>query len=187
MKPAIFLDRDGVVIENRADYVRSWADVEIFPYAIEALARVASSPYKIILVTNQSPIGRGLVSAETVDQINDRLVTLITQAGGRIDGVYVCPHKPEENCDCRKPEPGMFFRAVKDHQIDVRGSLMIGDAVSDLQAAQAAGIPRLVLVRSGRGRDQEALLVPHAFPNLQVFDDLKGALLSVVNDAAIEG
>ena len=187
MNPAIFLDRDGVIIENRADYVRSWRDVEIYPYTMRVLARLAKTPNKIILVTNQSAVGRGLVPLETVRQINQRLVKLIEHAGGRIDGVYVCPHAPEAACDCRKPEPGMLLQAAADHQIDMGASLMVGDAITDLEAAQAAGIPRLILVRSGRGRAQEQLLESKVFANLQIFDDLEGAMLSVGDDADLQG
>ncbi len=112
MYPAIFLDRDGVIIENRPAYVRSWDDVEIYPFSLTSLARAAQAPYKFVIVTNQSAVGRGLLSEADLAQINRDLVNLIEGAGGRIDGVYVCPHAPEANCDCRKPRPGMITRAA---------------------------------------------------------------------------
>src|SRR5690606_36103474 len=95
MHPAIFLDRDGVIIENRPAYVRSWEDVEIFPQALTALARVCKSPYKIVIVTIQSGVGPGLIQMETAEEINRRLVREIEKAGGRIDAVLMCPHAPE--------------------------------------------------------------------------------------------
>ena len=157
MFPAIFLDRDGVIIENRPEYVRSWEDVFIYPQALSALAQASRSRYKIILVTNQSAIGRGIISFQTGVEINDRLVNIIQAAGGRIDGVFMCPHAPEENCDCRKPRPGLFLQAAQALSLDLENSIMIGDALTDLQAAQAAGITRAILVRTGRGAEQALL------------------------------
>lgn len=157
MHPAIFIDRDGVIIENRADYVRTWRDVSIFPDALTALARLAASPYKIVIVTNQSGIGRGLIPPRTAEQINQRLLGIIHAAGGRIDGVYLCPHTPEENCACRKPRPGLILQAGRELSLDLSHSIMIGDALSDIQAGQAAGISRNVLVLTGRGYDQSQL------------------------------
>ncbi|MEN4098361.1 MAG: HAD-IIIA family hydrolase, partial [Anaerolineaceae bacterium] len=117
--PALFLDRDGVIIENRHDYVRSWADVDIYPQALNALAMIHHIPYKIIIVTNQSAVGRGMVNSAEVNHINNRLVEQITRAGGRIDGVYTCPHLPQDNCTCRKPKPGLIYQAAADLSLDL--------------------------------------------------------------------
>jgi D-glycero-D-manno-heptose 1,7-bisphosphate phosphatase len=106
VEPAIFLDRDGVLIENRPSYVRGWEDVHIFHQALAALVRISTAPYKIVLVTNQSAVGRGLISSEVAWAINRRLVSVIEDAGGRIDGVFMCPHAPQDRCACRKPKPG---------------------------------------------------------------------------------
>ena len=179
--PAIFLDRDGVIIENRSAYVRSWADVEIFPQAIDALAALRDSPYRIVLVTNQSAVGRGIITRETAEDINDRLLTVIREAGGRVDAVYMCPHGPDDGCDCRKPLPGLLLRAAADLDIDLSRSLMIGDALSDVQAGQAAGVERATLLRTGRGRDQERLPITADLPPFPIFDSLADALNSLVN------
>src|SRR4030067_60755 len=104
IQPAIFLDRDGVLIENRSSYVLRWEDVEIYPQALAALAQASSSSYKIILITNQSAVGRAIIELETALEINLRLVQKIEETGGRIDGVFMCPHKPEDHCECRKPK-----------------------------------------------------------------------------------
>ena len=112
MFPAIFLDRDGVIIENVPAYVRSWADVSIFPQAVQALVRLNHSPYKIVIVTNQAGIGKGLFSQAEAESINQRLIGEIERAGGRIDGVFMCPHTPNDGCDCRKPKPGLFMQAA---------------------------------------------------------------------------
>jgi D-glycero-D-manno-heptose 1,7-bisphosphate phosphatase len=138
--PALFLDRDGVIIENRDEYVRTWDDVAIIPGAIEAIAALtAFNTYRIVIVTNQSPIGRGLITKAVAERINRQLVGAIESAGGRIAAVFVCPHTDADNCDCRKPRPGLLLQAAKELHLDLSNSLMIGDALTDIKAARAAG------------------------------------------------
>ncbi len=157
LSPALFLDRDGVIIENQDNYVRRWSDVTIFPEALAALALAKSSPYKIVLVTNQSAVGRGLVTLETVQEINAELVQRIESAGGRVDGIFICPHAPEDHCTCRKPLPGLMLQAASSLHLDLKRSIMVGDALTDVQAGQAAGIGISVLVCTGRGTSQISL------------------------------
>jgi D-glycero-D-manno-heptose 1,7-bisphosphate phosphatase len=180
MHPALFLDRDGVVIENRPDYIRSWSDVSIFPQALPALARLRFTPYKIVLVTNQSAVGRGLVSMDIVEGINRRLVHEIELAGGRIDGVFTCPHAPTENCNCRKPRPGLIYQATRALELDLIHSILIGDALSDLEAARAAGIPRYALVLTGRGSQQFSLPQATDLAPFPIYTDLATALNELI-------
>jgi len=176
MKPAIFLDRDGVVIENRPDYVRRWEEVKIIPAAVEVLSRFASSPYQIVFITNQSAVGRGIISLETAQKINHKLVFELNKAGCHVDGVFMCPHAPEENCLCRKPLPGLIYQAANSLNIDLARSIMIGDAWTDLQAGQSAGIVRYALVLTGRGREQIALPKPLEISDAPIYTDLASAL-----------
>jgi len=176
MFPAIILDRDGVVIENRPDYVRNWADVVVFPEALAALAKASHGPYKIVFVTNQSAVGRGIISRETAEEINRQLTALILEAGGRVDGVFMCPHAPEDQCDCRKPRPGLLLQAARSLDLDLSRSIMIGDALSDLLAGQAAGVGQMALVRSGRGIEQDRLPRPDDLQPFQTYDTLAHAL-----------
>lgn len=180
MRPAIFLDRDGVIIENIPNYVRRLEDVQIFEQAVAALAKIASSPFAIVVVTNQSAVGRGILSIEQAHSINTHLVEAIVQAGGRIDGVYMCPHAPEDQCNCRKPMPGMLLQAAQELSIDLAHSIMIGDAYSDLLAGQAAGITKIVLVRTGRGTVQEQKPVPTELGEFTVYDTLADAFEHLV-------
>jgi D-glycero-D-manno-heptose 1,7-bisphosphate phosphatase len=175
-RPALFLDRDGVIIQNRPDYVRSWADVDIYPEALQALAAFSEQPYQIIIVTNQSAIGRGLLSLAEAEAINNRLVEVIEAAGGRVDAVFMCPHAPEANCDCRKPKPGLLLQAAEATSLDRGRSLMIGDALSDLRAGRSAGVGRSILVRTGRGKQQETLAEAEELRPFPVFDTLADAL-----------
>jgi len=181
MFPAIFLDRDGVIIENRSNYVRSWDDVAIFGQALTTLARINSSPYKIIIVTNQSAIGRGIISLETALEINNRLLKVIKQTGGRIDGIFMCPHAPQDHCECRKPKPGLILQAAESHNLDLSRSFLIGDALSDIMAAQASGVTQTALVRTGLGGEQEIPAQLKALKKLLIYDTLEKALTELVD------
>lgn len=174
--PAVFLDRDGVIIENRADYVRSWADVTIYPQALSVLARLRELPYKIVIVTNQSVIGRGGISQAAAEAINERLVAEIVRVGGRVDGVFMCPHAPQDGCECRKPRPGLLFQAARALAIDLSSSWMIGDALTDVMAGQAAGVERAALVLTGRGEAQVERPEADDIGPFPVYDDLAAAL-----------
>jgi D-glycero-D-manno-heptose 1,7-bisphosphate phosphatase len=179
MKPAVFLDRDGVLIENRPDYVRNWHDVAFYPQALAAMSRISRLPHSIILVTNQSAVGRGIISLDRAWAINQRIVEVISEAGGRIDRVYMCPHAPWDGCGCRKPKPGLFLQAASELSLDLNQSLMIGDALTDLVAAKAAGVPMVALVRTGRGDEQEQLPVAENLQPLAVYPDLSDALETI--------
>jgi D-glycero-D-manno-heptose 1,7-bisphosphate phosphatase len=173
--PAVFLDRDGVIIENRAGYVTSWADVEFLPTAFEALRRLSRSAHSIVLVTNQSAVGRGLLALEEAVALHRRVIAEIVAHGGRVDAWYLCPHRPEQRCACRKPAPGMLQCAARDLALDLAQSYLVGDAVSDVEAAHAAGV-RGILVLTGRGRHQAALLARENTAACPVVPDLAAAL-----------
>lgn len=180
MYPAIFLDRDGVIIKNRPEYVRSWADVEIYQHSLEALAKINNTPFKIVIVTNQSGVGRGLIPRSVADRINACLVKEIERAGGRIDGVYMCPHAPIEACDCRKPKAGLLIKAANDLSIDLSQSIMIGDALTDVIAGFAANVKIKVLVKTGRGKSQIDLPQASNIGQYLVYDTLSDALVDLV-------
>jgi D-glycero-D-manno-heptose 1,7-bisphosphate phosphatase len=178
--PAIFLDRDGVIIENCPDYIRRWEDVHFYPQALQALATIRTSPYKIVIVTNQSAVGRGLITLETALHINQLIIETIRQHGGRIDGSFICPHEPQDECDCRKPKPGLFYQAAKALTLDLGMSFLIGDALSDLLAGQAAGLRHVALVRTGRGSEQEVLLKQIELKSFSTFETLSAALSELI-------
>lgn len=151
MQWAVFVDRDGVICRNRKDHVKSWEEFVFLPGARDALARLSRADCLIIVTTNQAIIHRGLVPVEVVEEIHRRMVREVEAAGGRIDRVLYCPHRPDENCGCRKPQPGMLLRAAQEMGIDLSSSWLIGDAWSDMAAARRAGCGRY-LVLTGRGR-----------------------------------
>ena len=176
---AIFLDRDGVINRERADYVKAWDEFEFLPAVLPALRTLARLDVPILVISNQSAIGRGLVSQATVEAIHQRARRLIEQAGGRVDGFFVCPHRPDEGCDCRKPKPGLLLQAAAAFAVDLAEAVFIGDARSDYQAALAAGC-RPLLVRSGRQGAQLATLFG-ADVATPVVDDLAAAVDHLLN------
>jgi D-sedoheptulose 7-phosphate isomerase len=151
---AVFLDRDGVINENLdGDYVKSWREFAFIPGAIEAIKRLTNGGWDLIVISNQSGINRGIVSAETVEDVHGRMLREICSAGGRIKALYYCPHRPDENCDCRKPEPGLVLKAAEEHDIDLGASYLVGDAIRDIEAGVRAGC-RTILVMTGRGTQE---------------------------------
>lgn len=147
---AVFLDRDGVICENREDHVKSWAEFAFIPGAIEAVASLTRAGLKVFIATNQAVVGRGIISKRTLDQIHSAMLDMLAGAGGRVEAVLVCPHHPDDECACRKPKPGLLLDAAKVHKVDLAGSFVVGDAGPDLDAGRAAGCST-VLVRTGRG------------------------------------
>ncbi len=154
---AVFLDRDGVINHDRPDYVRRWDQFEFLPGALEALRDLARKGLPVLVVSNQSAVGRGLMSSWDLEEINTRMLELVTAAGGRIDGAYYCPHAPEAGCACRKPAPGLLLEAMQRFGVDPGRSCLVGDGVADMLAAREVGIPS-ILVLTGRG--QETLVDP---------------------------
>jgi D-glycero-D-manno-heptose 1,7-bisphosphate phosphatase len=171
----VFLDRDGVLNENRSDYVKSWGEVRFLPGVFAAMARLALTPFRTVLVTNQSPVGRGILSREEVESINQQVVSAIESEGGRIDRVYYCPHHPNDGCTCRKPRPGLLQQAAREMGLDLPNSYLIGDALSDVQAALTAGCSP-ILVLTGRGRQQRSLLLEQGYGSVPVVSDLAAAV-----------
>ncbi len=180
MQPAIFLDRDGVIIENRSNYVHSWDDVEFIPGALPALAKLKDCSYKIVIITNQAGVGRGILTLQVVNEINRRIRQAIIHANGRVDGIYVCPHKPDDGCNCRKPQPGLILQAARELDINLGQSILIGDNLTDVQAGQAARVGQVILVRTGLGEAFAQKLPAAGLSGTPVYDDLAQALAKVV-------
>ncbi len=146
---AVFLDRDGVIIEEKG-FVFEPDDVVLVDAAAEAIIRMSLMGLKIVVLTNQSGIGRGLFNEESYKKVLRRMVQLLEKSGARLDGVYHCPHAPWEGCDCRKPKPGLALKAAKDLGISLSRSFVVGDKRSDMELARAIG-SKGILVRTGYG------------------------------------
>jgi D-glycero-D-manno-heptose 1,7-bisphosphate phosphatase len=141
--PTVILDRDGVLNERppRAEYVRRPEDVRWLPGSLEALRLFREAGWRVLVVSNQAGVGRGVMTDEDVRAVNDRLRADAEAAGGRIDAFYYCPHDWDDGCACRKPAPGMLFAAQRDHHLDLTRTPFLGDDERDAQAADAAGAP----------------------------------------------
>lgn len=157
---AIFLDRDGVICENRSDHVKTWQEFQFIPGAIESIVALSRLGLPIVVVTNQAVIGRGMAPASAIEDVHNRMVAQITARGGHIDRVLYCPHLPHDNCSCRKPEPGMLLRAAHELGLDLARSYMVGDALTDLIAGQQVGC-RTFLVLTGRGFEELTPALDH--------------------------
>ena len=172
---AIFLDRDGVICENRPDHVKSWGEFRFLPGTIPGLAQLARTDFASVVVTNQAAINRGIVTASTVTGIHDRMASEVRRAGGRIDRVYICPHRPDEECSCRKPRPGMLVQAAVDMSIDLKRSYLIGDATTDMQAGLAMGC-QCFMVLTGRGLKQSPKAMMDVQSDFRFARDLQHAI-----------
>lgn len=145
---AVFLDRDGTLNEDSVEYIKSTDEFRLFEFTPRALRIFKRLGFKCILITNQSAIGRGLTSREAVENIHERLKNTVEQSKGSLDGIYYCPHKPDEECDCRKPKTGNIEKAIADFHIDPAVSYFIGDSQKDIRTGAAVGC-KTVLVRTG--------------------------------------
>ena len=148
------MDRDGTVSEE-VGYMYHAGLYRVFPWAGDAIRKINVSGMKAVLTTNQSGIARGYFPESTVHEVHHLLQVELDQSEAYIDAIYYCPHAPEDNCDCRKPRPGMILRAARELDIDLSRSYMIGDRYVDVRAAHAAGV-RSILVCSGDGAAEMA-------------------------------
>lgn len=180
LRPAVFLDRDGTLNEER-DYLHRIEDFAFIPGAAEAVRRLKAAGFLVIVATNQSGVARGYFPLDAVARLHDHLQAELRRVGAEIDAFYICPHHPLEgaggyrvDCDCRKGAPGMLLQAARDHDVDLGRSYMVGDKLADIEAGRAAGCTAM-LVRTGYGRREEPGVVARS-PEIPVFDDLPGAV-----------
>ena len=182
MKRAVFLDRDGTINQEK-EYLYRIEDFEFIPGAPEAIRLLNEAGFSVVVVTNQSGVGRGYYGEEDVTLLHRHIARELAQAGARVDAWFYCPHHPVGRgsyslpCACRKPLPGMLRDAAQRYDIDLAGSVMIGDKLADIEAGLAAGC-RPILVRSGYGATEE----PGLPPGIAVYDDLLSAAISLTTD-----
>lgn len=169
----VILDRDGVINHDSPDYIRSaraWQPIE---GSLEAIARLTHADYRVVVASNQSGIGRGLFGYDELFAMHDKLTRLTGELGGRVDGIFFCPHAPDDGCECRKPAAGLFREIARRLQIALTRVPVIGDSWRDVSAARTAGA-RPILVRTGAGAETERERAGQ-LAGVPVFDDLAGA------------
>jgi D-glycero-D-manno-heptose 1,7-bisphosphate phosphatase len=168
-KPLVILDRDGVINFDSDDFIRSPQEWIPIPGSLEAIGRLHRAGCTIVVATNQSGVGRGLFGLEELERIHAKMHEAVRASGGRIDGIFFCPHRPDENCECRKPRPGLLKRIAKTLDVDLRDACLVGDSQRDILAARSVSASP-VLVRSGKGR--RTLEQGAEIGDTPVFDDL---------------
>ena len=180
-RKAIVLDRDGVINEDSTEYIKSADEWRPLPGSLEAIAALTRAHYAVFVVSNQSGLHRGLFDREALGAIHLRMREAVAAAGGRITGIYFCPHRPDECCDCRKPAPGMLLKLAKQHNVALTGTPLVGDKWSDVLAARAVGA-RPILVLTGHG---EATAAAHADEiGDDVYPDLAAAVRALLGETA---
>ncbi len=145
---AIFLDRDGVLNKNRDDYVKSIKELEIFSNIGEEILKLKMKGFLIIVITNQSVINRKIITIKELEEIHSTIQKFLMKSKTSIDKFYFCPHRPDENCDCRKPKPGLILQAINEFSIDASKSWMVGDSKTDIQAGEKAGCKTILLKKN---------------------------------------
>lgn len=150
MKRAAFLDRDGVINLKppEGQYVTRWEEMQFLPGVAEAISLLGGARFRVIVVTNQRCVAKGLLTVPELDMIHQRMCGELAAAGAVIDGIYYCPHEEEPPCRCRKPAPGLLFTAARAHQIDLAASWMIGDSDRDMEAGRKAGCRTARILKS---------------------------------------
>lgn len=177
----IILDRDGVINFDSDQFIKSPDEWKPIPGSLEAIASLNQAGYRVVVASNQSGVGRGLFDMATLNAIHAKMHKLLTQAGGRIDAVFFCPHAADSDCDCRKPRPGLMRDIARRYHQELRGVPAIGDSLRDLQAAAQVGA-QAILVRTGKG---EKTLETGGLPDdTQVFADLAEAVQALLSAAA---
>lgn len=154
MAKAVFIDRDGVINKDLGEYVAKPEDFFFIDGAVEALKKLHNSEYKIIVLTNQGGIGKGIYTEKDLDKIHKRMYELLAEKGIKLDGLYFCPHHPDDGCDCRKPRLGLVRQAVKNHGINLEESFFVGDKTSDVKAGKDAGCKTFLVKTGYAGHDK---------------------------------
>ena len=180
----VILDRDGVINRDSSDFIKSPEEWLPLKGSLEAIARLTQSGYDVVVVSNQSGVGRGLFSADMLAQIHVRMMDYVQQHGGKIQSVLVCPHHPDANCDCRKPQIGLYNELAERLNTSFSGVYSVGDSMRDLVAAKTAGaVP--VLVKTGNGKATLQKLKNKGSDDLDsvlVFDNLAKFVDAMLSD-----
>jgi D-glycero-D-manno-heptose 1,7-bisphosphate phosphatase len=177
-KGLIILDRDGVINRDSSSFIKSPEEWVPLRGSIEAIAALSKAGFSVAVASNQSGLARGLFDTAALSAMHEKLHKLVASLGGRVDHIAICPHGPDDGCDCRKPKPGLLHQIAVALDADLAGVPFIGDSLRDLQTAQAAGA-RPILVRSGNGH-QTAETLPPDLSTIEIYDDLAAAVAALL-------
>ncbi len=172
----IILDRDGVINHDSDDFIKSPTEWKPIEGSLEAIARLNYAGYRVVVITNQSGIARGLLDVETLNRIHSKMRRMLSQVGGKIEAILFCPHGPDDECECRKPQDGSFAELAHRLRINLEGVPAVGDSLRDLHAAQSAGATP-ILVRTGKGEKTLGQGIPDG---VAVYDDLAAVVTGLL-------
>ena len=172
----VILDRDGTINVDSDAFIKSPEEWLPLPGSLEAIVLLNRHGYKVVVITNQSGVGRGLFDLSTLEAMHDKMRSMLGELGGQIEAIYVCPHAPDHDCSCRKPKPGLFQMFARDKQVDLQNVYSIGDSLRDMEASLAAGASP-ILVKTGKGLKT---LANHPQLKLPIFENLYDAAKHIV-------
>ena len=156
MEKVIFVDRDGVINRDKSDYVRSWGEFEFLPNVFTGLRKLTSLGYKIIIISNQAGIAKGLYTEASLAEITEKMLERIRRNSAAIHAVHYCPHRNEDNCACRKPKIGLFKQALLGKSVDISNTFYIGDSQRDIEAGKNLGC-KTILVLTGHTKSEQEI------------------------------
>lgn len=175
----IVLDRDGVINHDSDEYIKSteeWVPIE---GSLEAISRLNHGGYLVVVASNQSGIARGYFTIDALTAMHRKMADMLEKLGGHIDAIFYCPHGPKDNCECRKPKPGMLLEIGQRFNVSLDDVIFIGDSVTDIKAASNANAHSM-LVRTGKGAKAEKILKAENRNDIPVFDDLAAAVTAIL-------
>ncbi len=177
----IILDRDGVINQDSDEYIKSVEDWVPIARSMQAIARLNRGGYRVVVATNQSGISRGLFDLETLSEMHKKMHQLASQDGGHIDGIFFCPHGPNDDCECRKPKTGLYKQIQARMGFKLEGTPSVGDSLRDLEAAAKMGC-KPILVRTGKGEKTEKEHANQLPLGTEIFNDLMAVAIHLVPD-----
>jgi D-glycero-D-manno-heptose 1,7-bisphosphate phosphatase len=169
----LILDRDGVINKESTEFIKSPAEWIPIPGSLQAIARANQLGYRVVVISNQSGLARGLFDVGQLNKIHATMLSEVARFGGRIEAIFFCPHGPDDNCECRKPRPGLLLDLAQRLDIDWKTTIVIGDRETDMLAANAVGANK-ILVKTGHG--ESAIKLVESLPNISICDDLADAV-----------
>lgn len=178
----VILDRDGVINKESTEFIKSPEEWIPIPGSLAAIAKLNAARHTVVVATNQSGIARGLYSLEMLNKIHQKMQNELAKVGGHIDAIFFCPHGPDDNCECRKPKPGLFKQIAEHYQTNFQDAIAVGDSLRDMQAAQAVNC-WVVLVETGNGK-QTLLENPNLSQAIPVYADLAAFTRKMISDSS---
>jgi D-glycero-D-manno-heptose 1,7-bisphosphate phosphatase len=180
----IILDRDGVINEESDVYIKNPDEWLPIPGSLQAIAALNKAGHSVVIATNQSGIARGLYTEEGLKQIHNKMLQALAKEGGHIDGIFYCPHHPDQNCFCRKPQPGLLLQIAQQYDVDLQKALFIGDSMRDITCAKAVGC-KPILVKTGKGLTTLAMQSHWDIKEVPVFANLQTAVAKILQGVNI--